>query len=56
MRFSGALFLQAELQDEIDTLKTAPAGQEGKFVQDEANRLEREATLAQKHADVRRLR
>jgi hypothetical protein len=49
------MFLQSLLQEEIDTLKTAPAGREREFVQGEANRLQKRATLAQKHADVRRL-
>jgi hypothetical protein len=49
------MFLQSLLQGEIDTMKTAPAGREREFVQGEANRLQKQATQAQKYADVRRL-
>jgi len=49
------MLLQSELQGEIDAMKTAPAGREREFVQGEANRLQKRATLAQKHANVRRL-
>jgi hypothetical protein len=53
--FNRSFQLQLELQGEIDSVRTAPAGREREFIQQEANRLQRRATLAQKYADVRRL-
>lgn len=53
--FNRSFQLQLELQGEIDTVRTAPAGREREFIQQEANRLQKLATLARKNSNIRKL-